>query len=117
MVALGNEYAGLMGNDAAAVARVESASSAANEKIWHLPLPKEYRKQLDSPIADLRNIGTGRLGGALTAGLFLKEFVADMPWVHLDIAGPVTTEETMGESSKGATGFGVRTLLELVVSW
>ena len=117
MVALGNEYAGLMGNDAGAVARVESASSAANEKMWHLPLPKEYRKQLDSPIADLRNIGTGRLGGALTAGLFLKEFAGDIPWVHLDIAGPVTTEETTGESSKGATGFGVRTLLELVVSW
>jgi len=117
MVALGNEYAGLMGNDAGAVARVESASSAANEKMWHLPLPKEYRKQLDSPIADLRNIGTGRLGGALTAGLFLKEFAGNTPWVHLDIAGPVTTEETTGESSKGATGFGVRTLLELAVSW
>jgi leucyl aminopeptidase len=117
MVALGLEYAGLMGNDDSAVARVEAAAGGAGERVWHLPLPSEYRKQLDSEVADLRNIGTGRFGGTLTAGLFLEEFVGEVPWVHLDIAGPVTTESADGEFAKGATGFGVRTLLELVSSW
>ena len=68
-------------------------------------------------MADLRNIGAGRYGGTLTAGLFLEAFVADIPWVHLDIAGPVTTDSPSGEFQKGATGFGVRTLLELVSAW
>ncbi len=117
MVALGLDYAGLMGNDDAAIARVESAAGASGEKVWHLPLPAEYRKQLDSEVADLRNIGSGRFGGTLVAGLFLEAFVGDVPWVHLDIAGPVTTETAAGEFAKGATGFGVRTLLELVSSW
>jgi leucyl aminopeptidase len=117
MVALGLDYAGLMGNDDAAIARVESAAGASGEKVWHLPLPAEYRKQLDSEVADLRNIGSGRFGGTLVAGLFLEAFVGEVPWVHLDIAGPVTTETAAGEFAKGATGFGVRTLLELVSSW
>ena len=117
MVALGLEYAGLMGNDDTAIARVERAAGGAGERVWHLPLPSEYRKQLDSEVADLRNIGTGRFGGTLTAGLFLQEFVAESPWVHLDIAGPVTTDNVSGEFAKGATGFGVRTLLELLSGW
>ena len=117
MVALGLDYAGLMGNDDAAVARVESAAGGAGENVWHLPLPRQYRKQLDSDIADLRNIGSGRFGGTMVAGLFLESFVGDVPWVHLDIAGPVTTDANSGEFTKGATGFGVRTLLELVSSW
>lgn len=117
MVALGLEYAGLMGNDDDAVERVEAAARGAGERVWHLPLPREYRKQLDSEVADLRNIGTGRFGGTLTAGLFLQEFVGDTPWVHLDIAGPVTTDSARGEFAKGATGFGVRTLLAVVSGW
>jgi len=114
LVALGDEVAGLMGNDDDVVDRVRAAAAAAGEEVWHLPLPPQYRKQLDSPVADLKNIGAGRLGGALTAGLFLKEFVGDNPWVHLDIAGPVTTDEAKGEFSKGATGFAVRTLLQFL---
>jgi len=82
-----------------------------------LPLPNEYRKQLDSEIADLQNIGSGRFGGTLVAGLFLQEFVGETPWVHLDIAGPVTTDENEAEFPKGATGFGVRTLIEIVNNW
>jgi leucyl aminopeptidase len=117
MVALGNDYAGLMGNNDAAIARVGGAAAAAGELMWHLPLPKEYRKQLDSDVADLRNIGSGRMGGALTAGLFLKEFAGETPWVHLDIAGPVTTESASGDQAKGATGYGVRTLLEVIASF
>ena len=71
--------------------------------------------KLDSDVADLRNIGTGRYGGTLTAGLFLREFVGDgIPWAHLDIAGPSDSSEVDGEIVKGGTGFGVRTLVELV---
>lgn len=117
MVALGDRYAGLMGNDAGAVERALAAASAAGENVWHLPLPSEYRKQLDSEIADLRNIGKGRFGGTLVAGLFLAEFVGETPWVHVDIAGPVRSDSDAGELSKGATGFGVRTLVELVCGW
>jgi len=106
-----------MGNDETAIAKVQTAAAQANELLWHLPLPKEYRKQLDSEIADLQNIGSGRFGGTLVAGLFLQEFVGETPWVHLDIAGPVTTDENEGEFSKGATGFGVRTLIEIVNNW
>ena len=117
MVALGQRYGGLMGNNETAIAKVQTAAAQANELLWHLPLPKEYRKQLDSEIADLQNIGSGRFGGTLVAGLFLQEFVGETPWVHLDIAGPVTTDENDGEFSKGATGFGVRTLIEIVNNW
>ena len=82
--------------------------------MWPLPLPEDYRKMLDSPVADLKNIG-GPHGGALTAGLFLREFVGEgIPWVHLDIAGPAFNEAGEdGEIPKGGTGFGVRTLIEL----
>ena len=114
IVALGTKIAGLMGNDDDLVAEVRSAADRAGEPAWHLPLPKDYRKQLESEVADLKNIG-GRSAGALTAGLFLQEFVGDVPWVHLDIAGPSRSEEDDGAVVKGATGTGVRTLLELLV--
>ena len=117
MVALGQRYGGLMGNNEAAIGKVQTAAALANELVWHLPLPNEYRKQLDSEIADLQNIGSGRFGGTLVAGLFLQEFVGETPWVHLDIAGPVTTDENEAEFPKGATGFGVRTLIEVVNNW
>ena len=117
MVALGQRYGGLMGNNEGAIGKVQTAAALANELVWHLPLPKEYRKQLDSEVADLQNIGSGRFGGTLVAGLFLQEFVGETPWVHLDIAGPVTTDENEAEFHKGATGFGVRTLIEIVNNW
>ncbi|HEC10795.1 MAG TPA: leucyl aminopeptidase [Acidimicrobiales bacterium] len=116
MVALGKGIAGLMGNDDDLISTVREAADITGERVWPLPLPDIYRKQLDSDVADLRNIGAGRYGGALTAGLFLEEFVGDTPWVHLDIAGPAGTDEAGGEYTKGATGFGVRTVLEAVVS-
>ena len=118
LVALGQKIAGLMGNDDDFIAQVSAAAQAAGERVWHLPLPADYRAGLDSEIADLRNISTGRFGGTLTAGLFLKEFVeSGIPWVHLDIAGPAFISDTDGENSSGATGFGVRTLLHLLESW
>ncbi|MCU1351499.1 MAG: leucyl aminopeptidase, partial [Acidimicrobiales bacterium] len=86
--------------------------------VWPLPLPEHLRGSLDSDIADLRNIGTGRYGGALTAGLFLREFVGDgIPWAHLDIAGPYFVSEAHDEVPKGGTGFGVRTVARVVRDW
>lgn len=114
VVALGEKIAGLMANDEDFGARVSAAATRSGEPMWSLPLPKFYRKQIDSEIADMKNIGSGGYGGAITAGLFLQEFVGDVPWVHLDIAGPARTGADDGYNPRGATGFGVRTLLELV---
>ncbi|MCO5313845.1 MAG: leucyl aminopeptidase [Microthrixaceae bacterium] len=114
MVALGDQIAGLMGTDDELIEALKTAAERAGEKVWHLPLPAEYRKLIDSPIADIKNIG-GQYGGTLTAGLFLKEFVGDdIAWAHLDIAGPAFTEAASDEVARGGTGFGVRTLIELL---
>jgi leucyl aminopeptidase len=113
VVALGDKVAGLMGNDDAFVVKVKDAAGRAGESVWPLPLPKEYRKQLDSEVADVRNIGAPGAGGALTAGLFLEEFVGDVAWAHLDIAGPARASADDGYVTRGGTGFGVRTLIEL----
>jgi leucyl aminopeptidase len=96
---------------------VQAAAERAGEQVWPLPLPTEYRKDLESEVADLKNITGTRYGGALTAGLFLKEFVADVPWTHLDIAGPSRAPSEDGYVTKGGTGFGVRTLVELMVGF
>ncbi len=114
MVALGDKIAGVMSNDDAVRASVEAAASRSGEPMWPLPLPKQYRKLIDSEIADMKNIGTGGYGGALTAGLFLEEFVAGVPWAHLDIAGPARASSDDGYTRRGASGFGVRTLVELI---
>ena len=115
MVALGNEYAGLMGTDSELIDQMEKASAETGEDIWQLPLPTSYRSQLDSEVADVKNIGSGPFGGAITAGLFLKEFVSDdIPWAHLDIAGPAFADAPWGNHPKGATGFGVRLLLRFI---
>ena len=117
MVALGPSIAGLMGNDEPLIDDVRAAADRAGERVWPLPLPADYAKQFDSNVADMKNIG-GNYGGALTAGLILQQFVADgIPWVHLDIAGPARAESDDGEVSKGGTGFGVRTLVELALSF
>lgn len=114
MVALGDKIAGLMGNRDEWNEQVQAAADAVGEPMWPLPLPTEYRKLLDSEVADLRNISTGSYGGALTAALFLAEFVDGVPWVHLDIAGPARAGGDDGYLVKGGTGFAVRTLVELV---
>ncbi len=113
LVALGPKIAGLMGNDDSWIAQIEAASERSGDRVWHLPLPADYAKQFESPIADMKNIGTPH-GGALTAGLILKEFVDDnISWAHIDIAGPAWSEASEGEITKGGTGFGVRLLAEL----
>jgi len=117
VVALGMKVAGLMGNDDRWIGQVRDAAERAGESVWHLPLPQEYRKDLDSEIADLKNITGTRGGGALTAGLFLSEFTGDVPWVHLDIAGPARASGDDGYIAKGGTGFGVRTLVEVLSSF
>jgi leucyl aminopeptidase len=113
MVALGDKIAGLMGSDDTWVEQVRDAAGRAGESVWALPLPTEYRRLLDSEIADLRNVGTQSYGGALTAGLFLKEFAGDVAWAHLDIAGPARSSGDDGYITKGGTAFGTRTLIEL----
>jgi leucyl aminopeptidase len=109
-IALGNRYTGLMGNDEALVAELLQAAADAGEPTWRLPLPSEYHKEIESDLADLKNVGD-RYGGALVAGLFLQEFVDGCPWVHLDIAGPARAESEDGYLGKGSTGVSVRTLL------
>ncbi|MBX3314185.1 MAG: leucyl aminopeptidase [Actinobacteria bacterium] len=117
MVALGDRTAGLMTNHEQLGERVLDAADAGGEAMWPLPLPDHLRKGLDSTIADLRNIGSNGYGGALTAGLFLREFVDGRPWVHLDIAGPSSASAAYDEVAKGGTGYGVRTLARLLAGW
>jgi leucyl aminopeptidase len=118
MVGLGARIAGLMGNDDGLVDQVRAAADAAGEDVWPLPLPDDLRPQLDSEVADLKNVSSGRWGGALVAGLFLREFVAEgIPWAHLDIAGPADALDEDVETRKGGTGFGVRTLLQLLTDF
>ncbi|MHB8671822.1 MAG: leucyl aminopeptidase, partial [Acidimicrobiales bacterium] len=114
VVALGDKVSGLMGNHQGWIDQVCASADRAGEPVWPLPLPPQYRKHIDSEIADIKNTGAGRYAGALSAGLFLKEFVADVPWVHLDIAGPARAGEDDGYNPRGGTGVGVRTLLETV---
>ncbi|MFA5946806.1 MAG: leucyl aminopeptidase [Patescibacteria group bacterium] len=116
VAALGEEVAGAMGNDKKLMKEVLDASEEAGERTWELPLFERYASLVKSEVADLRNISTSRYGGALTAGLFLAEFVEDnTPWVHLDIAGPAFAERPLSTYvGKGGTGFGVGTLVKYV---
>ncbi len=117
IVALGERTAGAMTNHDVLRQRVLDAADAAGEAMWPLPLPDHLRKTIDSEVADLRNIGTAPYGGALTAAIFLREFVGDVPWVHLDIAGPAGTTTAWDENARGGTGFGVRTLANVLAGW
>jgi leucyl aminopeptidase len=115
--ALGTGYAALMATDEKLAGRLEEASGRTGEKLWRLPLPPEYRSQLDSTVADLRNIGSGPYGGALVAGLFLKEFTDDTPWAHIDLGLSAMSETERGVIVKGGTGFGVRVLIDTLINW
>lgn len=115
VVALGTRVSGIMSNDDDVLDRVHDASKRAGDQMWPLPLPEELREKLDSPVADIANIGE-RWGGALSAGVFLKEFVGNgIKWAHLDIAGPAFNDGSpYGYMPKGGTGAGVRTLVQIV---
>jgi leucyl aminopeptidase len=112
-VALGNLRAGLFGTDEGWVDRYTLAANRAGELIWRLPLALELADALKSQVADLKNVG-GSWGGSIVAALFLKEFVGSVAWLHLDIAGPAFLEKAHGFLPRGATGFGVLTLMELL---
>lgn len=115
IIALGSWRAAMMGSDENLMSELRQASEQAGEKLWQLPLTKEYKDMIKSDIADIKNLG-GRYAGAITAGAFLGEFVGDVPWTHLDIAGTAWLDENIPEMSKGPTGYGVRTLVEFILS-
>ncbi len=117
MAALGDQYGAVIGSDAGVVAALRTAGDAADEPFWELPLAREkYRKLLDSNVADMRNIG-GPYAGATTAAIFLSEFVGEIPWAHLDIAGPMNVDSDSSWRSKGATAWGTRTLIDFACNY
>ena len=113
VIALGHHAIGLMGNNGALIDEVRAAGMRTGERCWPLPLWDEYREQIDSTIADLKNSG-GRAAGSITAGWFLKEFAGDVPWAHLDIAGTAYRDEAAPYLRKGATGVPTRLFIEWV---
>ena len=119
-MALGSQASGLFGNDQVLIERVKRAAEASGERVWQLPLWKEYSEQIKSDIADIKNSG-GRAAGAITAAAFLSNFVGTTPWAHLDIAGTAYTAEDGTKvktyTPKGATGVGVRLLIKLLRDW
>lgn len=115
VIALGDNIAGLWSNDETLATQLAQAAEMAGEKIWRMPMEEKYFEGLKSPIADMKNTGP-RPGGSITAALFLKQFVKETAWAHIDIAGPVWTDKENGYNSAGATGYGVRTLVNWVLS-
>jgi leucyl aminopeptidase len=113
-VALGSLYACVVGTDQPLIDALIAAGQAAGEPLWQLPLVQEYRDDIRSPIADMKNVGAGGEAGTIIGGLFLREFVGDVPWAHLDIAGPAFAERDLAIAPRGATGYGVRLLVEYV---
>jgi len=113
IVALGHDHAGLFSNDEELTGRLTAAGKATGEKVWPLPLGPEYDKLIKSKVADMKNIG-GRWGGAITAAQFLKRFVGETPWAHLDIAGTAMDSPATEYSRSWASGFGVRLLDRLI---
>lgn len=112
-VSLGLEIAGLFSNSDELAERLLAAGKAEGEELWRMPLNDRFDKMIDSPVADMKNIG-GQFGGSITAAAFLQRFVNKVPWAHLDIAGTAWAEESRGVTPKGASGYGVRLLNRLV---
>ncbi|MBD3883555.1 leucyl aminopeptidase [Phormidium tenue FACHB-886] len=115
IVALGDDIGGMWTADEAIAAQLLAASEQAGEKFWRMPIEEKYFDGLKSVVADMKNTGP-RAGGSITATLFLKQFVKDTPWAHLDVAGPVWTDKENGYNNTGATGYPVRTLVNWVLS-
>jgi leucyl aminopeptidase len=114
VVALGSLISGALSNEPKLLARFQAATEAEGERIWEMPLVKEYRDDIRSKVADIKNIGGGREAGTIIGGLFLQEFVGDTPWIHLDIAGPAYLEReypALPYLTYGGTGLMVRSLL------
>jgi leucyl aminopeptidase len=116
VVALGGVNVGAFTNNQAFLDKLLGAAKAEGEKMWQLPMDEEYKEALKSSFADLHNIG-GRPAGAVTAAIFLRDFVGDTPWIHLDIAGTAWLDDAKPYMGKGASGVGVRTFVKLAESW
>lgn len=116
MIALGSDITGLFSNNRDLSDRIKAAAHDAGEKMWELPLEEEYKKLNKSDVADIANIPNTRYGGTITAALFLEEFVDNKPWAHMDIAGPAFLSKADEINKQGGTGFGVRTVLNLLKS-
>jgi leucyl aminopeptidase len=114
--ALGKKMAGVLSNNSGVVSQLMDSSSRTNELLWELPLFHDYRRLLDSNVADMRNIG-GPYAGATTAALFLHEFVGTTPWAHLDIAGPMDADGDEGWLNRGATAYGTRLLIDFCANF
>ena len=115
LVALGNRASGVLGNNDSLMKEVKKASEISSEKVWELPLWEEYTREIKGKYADIKNVGDGRLAGTITAGAFLKEFVDDTPWVHMDIAGTAWgPKEPSYQPKVGATGVAVRLVYQLL---
>ncbi|HEU4868828.1 MAG TPA: leucyl aminopeptidase [Actinomycetota bacterium] len=115
-VALGTRVAGVLSNRPELSGQLLEASKRTGEPLWEMPLVEDYRKLMKSTVADIKNISGIRQGGAITAGLFLKDFVGETPWAHLDIAGPAWVDKPEHYLSAGATGYGTRLLLDWITS-
>ena len=116
VVALGEKIAGLFTPDDALRDLIETAGREVHERCWPMPLPRDYRELLKSDLADMRNIGPHRWGGAIVAALFLSEFVGKTRWAHIDIAGPAYHKKGGPYRQPGATGFGVRLLCRTIAA-
>ena len=116
-VALGQVNAGAFSNDDETYAKFAKALEISGERFWRLPVEDDYRDQIKSEIADIRNTGLTRYGGAISAAMFLKEFVGDTPWIHLDIAAMAWIDDGKPWLAKGPTGVAVRSVLEWVRSY
>ena len=116
VIALGKWCAGVLANNEALASRIQVAGETTSERFWQLPLWEDHRKFIKSHIADVKQVG-GREAGTITAAAFLSHFVEDTPWAHLDIAGVANTDQASSGQPRGATGFGVRALIELLQSW
>jgi leucyl aminopeptidase len=117
MIALGTDVAGVMANDQTWCDSVAAAARICGEPAWQLPMFAEFGEQVQSKVADIKNVGEGRWGGAITAAKFLEEFVQEKPWVHIDIAGPAFLDNAKPWIDAGATGCFVRTLVELTKNY
>ena len=115
VIALGDDIAGLWSTNDELANQLNEAAKTAGEKIWRMPLEEKYFEGMKSQIADMKNTGP-RPGGSISAAMFLKQFIKETPWAHLDIAGTVWTEKENGYNGAGATGYGVRTLVNWVLS-
>ena len=114
VVALGDNIAGLWSPDDSLAAEIVKAADLSGEKLWRMPMEEKYFEGMKSVVADMKNTGP-RPGGSITAALFLQQYIKDTPWAHLDVAGPVWTEKENGYHNPGATGYGVRTLVQWVI--